>query len=362
MAKFSLTSQTLQINGKTLTRIQATQAFGDVVKGQLGGFIERESNLSQTGNCWIYDNAKVYDSAVVSGNAKVKHTATIENNAQIKGDAVVEGDSQVRHNAIVEGKANLKEHCLAQDNTHILGSAKMSGFAIAQEQSTIQGNAKVYGHARVRGDCIIEGEATITDSSQVLDHAIVRDGSYVSGEAVISGYAILDKNGSVSGEAIIHSPKTTDIAAMLINRIFYGKNVNATITATEAKLMPSREVTAIAGEYDFTEQGYKYILIPDNMPDTLEVRKQVTTTPARSTDVGGQEDQDSGADTDNETQTPPEEPQVQQGELVPFIKLENDITIEHEIKNGVYGDRVATTYKVFRSTDIIAEALTLVVK
>lgn len=357
MAKFSLTSQTLQINGKTLTRIQATQAFGDVANGQLGGFVEKESNLSQTGNAWIYDNAKVFDNAVISGNAKVKHNSTIEHNAQIKGNAIVEGDSQVRHNAIVEGDSNLKEHCLAQDNTHILGNAKLSGFAIAQEQSTIKGNAKVYGNARVRGDCVIDGDATLADRCQILDHAIVRGGSYINGEAIIQGYSILEKNGSVGGEAIISSPKTSDISASLINRIFYGKNVNNTISATEVKLMPVKETNTIAGEYAFTDQGYKYILIPDNMPDILEVRKKVDA-PNVISDTG---ETDSDTSLGGSENTPPET-EVQAGDVVKFIKLENDITIEHEVKNGVHGDKVATTYKVFRSEEIIAEALTLVVK
>lgn len=43
-----------------LYRIQALKKFAIVKAGDKGGFIEKESNLSQDGNCWIYDNAKVY--------------------------------------------------------------------------------------------------------------------------------------------------------------------------------------------------------------------------------------------------------------------------------------------------------------
>ena len=52
-----------------LHRIRATKDFSDVKAGDFGGFIQDESNLSQEGDCWIYDEAKVYDGAVIEGNA-----------------------------------------------------------------------------------------------------------------------------------------------------------------------------------------------------------------------------------------------------------------------------------------------------
>ena len=61
--------------GTTLKRIRAAVGFelkcGVVIgKGELGGWIEKESNLS--GNAWVSGNAKVSDNAEVSGNAEVK--------------------------------------------------------------------------------------------------------------------------------------------------------------------------------------------------------------------------------------------------------------------------------------------------
>ena len=50
----------------------------NVYKGDLGGYIEKEDNLSYEGDCWIYDdnarvfnNAKIYGHVNVVGNAKV---------------------------------------------------------------------------------------------------------------------------------------------------------------------------------------------------------------------------------------------------------------------------------------------------
>ena len=70
MKKYKLTDETMHIYGRTLYRIEAVKEFADVKKGDKGGWIESENNLSQDGNCWIYDNAKVYDDdARVMGNA-----------------------------------------------------------------------------------------------------------------------------------------------------------------------------------------------------------------------------------------------------------------------------------------------------
>ena len=61
--------------GIILKRIRATVEFklkcGIVVrKGELGGWIEKESNLS--GDAWVYGNACVYGNARVYGNAEVR--------------------------------------------------------------------------------------------------------------------------------------------------------------------------------------------------------------------------------------------------------------------------------------------------
>ena len=67
--KYKLTDVKINFMGKTLFQIEAVKCFGDIVKGQKGGFIEKKSNLSQGGDAWVSGNAKVYGDAKVSGNA-----------------------------------------------------------------------------------------------------------------------------------------------------------------------------------------------------------------------------------------------------------------------------------------------------
>lgn len=71
MKKFELTTeQKINWLGRTLYRIKACISFtttsGDEVKaGDLGGFVEKESNLSHDGKAWVYGDAKVYGDASV---------------------------------------------------------------------------------------------------------------------------------------------------------------------------------------------------------------------------------------------------------------------------------------------------------
>ena len=51
--KYKLTEETINVYGITLYRIEALKDFGNVKKGDKGGFIEKEDNLSQYRNCWI---------------------------------------------------------------------------------------------------------------------------------------------------------------------------------------------------------------------------------------------------------------------------------------------------------------------
>ena len=65
---YKLTDETTNLLGRTLYRIEALKDFGDVKEGDKGGYVENHSNLSQYGNCWIYDTAKVYSTGYVWGN------------------------------------------------------------------------------------------------------------------------------------------------------------------------------------------------------------------------------------------------------------------------------------------------------
>ena len=108
MKKFELTAEFVtNVFGKKLFRIKALVAFGNVEKGELGGFIEKEDNLSHSGNAWVSGNARVYGNAQVSGDARVSGNARVYGNAQVSGDARVSGNAQVSGDAWVSGDARV---------------------------------------------------------------------------------------------------------------------------------------------------------------------------------------------------------------------------------------------------------------
>ena len=78
-----LADQSITVFGITLFRIRARIAFGNVGKDELGGFVEKESNVDTSGNAWVYGNARVYGNAQVSGNARVYGNAWVSGNASL---------------------------------------------------------------------------------------------------------------------------------------------------------------------------------------------------------------------------------------------------------------------------------------
>ena len=99
MKKFELTNDTKIVFGKKLFRIKALVSFGNVKKDELGGYVEKEENLSHAGNAWVYGDAEVYGNARVCGNAWVYGDAEVCGNAWVYGDAEVCGNARVYGNA-----------------------------------------------------------------------------------------------------------------------------------------------------------------------------------------------------------------------------------------------------------------------
>ena len=141
MSKYELLQTDTKIwMGRTLFRVRALKDFGAVKKGELGGYIEKEKNLSQEGNAWVGDDAWVVGNAQVRGNALVVGNAWVEGNAQVRGNARVEGNARVGGNAWVEG------------NARVVGDAQVRGNARVGGNAWVEGNARVVGDAQVRGD------------------------------------------------------------------------------------------------------------------------------------------------------------------------------------------------------------------
>ena len=107
-------------------RIQACKDFvvqngyAIIAKGDFGGLIEKEENLSQEGECWVGDDARVFGDAQVWGDAIITDGAQVWRRAKVFGKAKVIGNAQVYGDAQVFGKA------LVGNKAMVYGSAKVN--------------------------------------------------------------------------------------------------------------------------------------------------------------------------------------------------------------------------------------------
>lgn len=187
--KYKLTEESITFNGKTLYRIEAVIDFSNIKKGQKGGFIETERNLSHDGNAWVGDNAIVCENANVSCYARVRGNASISGNAKISDGALVYGNVKVSGNAIIYGHSKVFDYAIVYGNANVSGYAQVSGY------SSVSGNACVGGNALLRGYANVSDYAKVSGNAWVVDNASVFDKAKVSGKSMISGYA------DVSGDA-----------------------------------------------------------------------------------------------------------------------------------------------------------------
>ena len=147
MKKYELTTNTKTCFGRKLYQIKALKDFGYVKAGDLGGYIEKEENLSQDGIAWVFDNACVYDNARVSCNAYVCGNACVYDNAQIYDSARICDDVCVYGNAYVYGDARVFGNACVCDNAEVSDNAR------------VLGNAQVYGTIWIHCDAQISSNA-----------------------------------------------------------------------------------------------------------------------------------------------------------------------------------------------------------
>lgn len=76
--KYELVAEdTITFRGRKLFRIRALATFASIIggvveKGNFGGYIEKEENLSHNGNAWVCGDAKVCGDAEVYGDANIE--------------------------------------------------------------------------------------------------------------------------------------------------------------------------------------------------------------------------------------------------------------------------------------------------
>ena len=184
--KYELTDETIEFAGHVLHRIKALVSFADVEEGDLGGWIEKESNLSHLNNAWVYGGARVFGDAVVSGGARVFGDAVVSDGARVFGNAEVYGGARVYGNAEVSDDAVVYGNAVVYGGARVFGDAVVSGGARVFGDAVVSDGARVFGNAEVYGGARVYGNAEVSDDAVVYGNAVVSDGAVVYGNAVVS--------------------------------------------------------------------------------------------------------------------------------------------------------------------------------
>jgi NDP-sugar pyrophosphorylase family protein len=127
MKKFELSDVTITVGNVTLYCVKALRSWRtehgtEINKGDLGGFVQSEDNLSQLGTCWIADEAQalgksrikddalVCKNAIISGRAQVQDCAVVTDIAKVQDCAIVSDSAVVSGHAVIQGIARIKRH------------------------------------------------------------------------------------------------------------------------------------------------------------------------------------------------------------------------------------------------------------
>ena len=141
--KYKITDIEMTWHGHILHRIKALKNFilmngKEIRKGDLGGWIESENNLSQEGLCWIYDECKMYDNARRSGNS------------------IGYGNSQQFGNSKQFG------------NSRQFGYSLQYGNSQQFENSCQSGNSKQFGESKADKDMSLSGHSSFETEDDVV--------------------------------------------------------------------------------------------------------------------------------------------------------------------------------------------------
>lgn len=224
--KYEFTGETIQFDNRTLHRIRALRDIPKigVEKWNLGGWIECENNLSQKGDCWVKDDAKVSGLACVTGNALIAGRARVAEGAKISGEVEISDD------AIVFGKADLSEHVVVCGHARIHGNAQIKGVDVR-----IYGRSEIYGEVlisdnrypyqkhgiKIHGDAMIFELAWIDGwDIEIFDKAKISGCSHINNETKIFG------NAKISGIPFIIRSKIYGNTQIIIGGTYDGVEIN----------------------------------------------------------------------------------------------------------------------------------------
>ncbi len=165
---------TIVREGRTLYRIEALRNVGfDVQEGDVGGYVEKEANLSQEGSCWLYQEACAYEDAHVEEKAMLYGRSTVRGKARLSGEAHLLDRAIVEGEAIVGSSVRLLGHVVVGGRAEVQGRVILYAFVHVGESARVQGDAKrflrIQGTTMIVGSAVMQGYGIFPEEEAILE-------------------------------------------------------------------------------------------------------------------------------------------------------------------------------------------------
>ena len=116
---FRLTEETIEWQGHTLHRIEATRDSHWANAGEQGGFVEDEFSLRS--GSWVADEAKVWGSAYLLDRSLARDNAQVFDKSTLMDMARVGGNSRIHgYGTVVHNMANIYNGVVRDTNDYIV--------------------------------------------------------------------------------------------------------------------------------------------------------------------------------------------------------------------------------------------------
>lgn len=165
-----LRNDSIDIYGKKLYRIQAIRNFGDIKKGDIGGYIQSQKNLAHDGDCWVYDDAVVFENAKISQDAKIYNNARIYGFAEIYGHAEIYDYVEVFDYAAIYNHTKIHNRAIVYNNARIFENAEIYDNVLVFDHAMVHGNAKIHNFAKIHGYVRIHDNTIVYDNANIYEN------------------------------------------------------------------------------------------------------------------------------------------------------------------------------------------------
>jgi hypothetical protein len=142
-----LVDDTVQQDGRSLSRVRRLS------DGLLGGYIETQDNLAQSGGCFLFEKSRAFGNSRIRDDAElygmVYGEAVLAGNAKVFGE--VFGQARVLDHAIVRGR--VYDQALVKDSAEVYGQAY--GRSVVEDHAKVYG--QIYGTAKASDHEVVFG-------------------------------------------------------------------------------------------------------------------------------------------------------------------------------------------------------------